>query len=338
MDSFKIKDYFKETKDKPSIPIFVNCLQTTPKLTIAIPTYKRAKYLKETIESTIHQDTDIPYEIIVVDNNPVRDDETENLMQEYKETSNVSYYKNTENLGMTGNWNRLYELSRTEWVTMIHDDDKLLSNFLSTILGYKILTQKFDVIFPSYTSTDDTIEEKPLFYFSLNKWDLLRCNTIIGPPVGMTIKKDCILKVGGFNKDWYPESDYELYCRLITNNYHLCKIYGSPICFYRIETNESLKEETLWGFYEREVNVHKLLTSNLLFPIKKFWDSYKINAYIHISNYWLESLNSNSLKIIELNKQLKSKQTFLTKFIFKAYNFYWNKKRIIFRQRVLYKQ
>ena len=60
---------------------------------------------------------------MVVDNNPERECETEQLLREYKAIPNLFYYKNTENVGMTGNWNKLFELSQTNFVVMLHDDD-----------------------------------------------------------------------------------------------------------------------------------------------------------------------------------------------------------------------
>ena len=109
----------------PSILIKEGEAPEGAKYTIAIPTYKRANLLKEAIESCLIQKTTTPFAIIVVDNNPERECETEQLLREYNPIPNLSYYKNTENVGMTGNWNKLFELAQTDFVVMLHDDDLL---------------------------------------------------------------------------------------------------------------------------------------------------------------------------------------------------------------------
>lgn len=66
-----------------------------------------------------------------MDNNPERGCETEKLMMSYSNNPMISYYKNADNLGMVGNWNRLFTLAKGKYVVMLHDDDLLLPTFLS---------------------------------------------------------------------------------------------------------------------------------------------------------------------------------------------------------------
>ena len=96
-----------------------------PLVSIVIPTYKRVSTLRETLDSAIRQTGNHNYEILVVDNNPERGDETELLMAEYVSVKNLLYFKNTANIGMAGNWSRCSELAHGEWVVLIHDDDLL---------------------------------------------------------------------------------------------------------------------------------------------------------------------------------------------------------------------
>jgi len=130
-DFFEYVDNFAKTAHIPSIPIFESNLDYIPDITIAIPTYKRADLLKEAIDSAINQIDYTNYDIIVVDNNPERGCETEKLMMTYSNNPMISYYKNADNLGMVGNWNRLFTLAKGKYVVMLHDDDLLLPTFLS---------------------------------------------------------------------------------------------------------------------------------------------------------------------------------------------------------------
>lgn len=100
-------------------------LKSEPRFSILIPTYKRPNTLKETIESALGQVEFCDFDIIVVDNNPERQDETEKLMQQYIDVNNVYYYKNSMNVGMADNWNKAFLLSHSPNIILVHDDDIL---------------------------------------------------------------------------------------------------------------------------------------------------------------------------------------------------------------------
>ncbi len=99
-------------------------------LSIVIPTYKRAKYLEEAIESALNQrNVRINYEIVVVNNDPQTDMSA--LIEKYKCIPNISFYVNGKNIGMMGNWNRLLMLSKGKWIAYCHDDDMVKDDYIS---------------------------------------------------------------------------------------------------------------------------------------------------------------------------------------------------------------
>ena len=132
-DFFLIENNFKEIEEVKSEKIQGDTSSKLPLVSIVIPTYKRVSTLRETLDSAIRQTGNHNYEILVVDNNPERGDETELLMAEYVSVKNLLYFKNTANIGMAGNWSRCSELAHGEWVVLIHDDDLLVNNYLDEI-------------------------------------------------------------------------------------------------------------------------------------------------------------------------------------------------------------
>ena len=107
MALFEEKDCLSQVNDKSVIVVKEGVVQDALS-SFCIPTYRRSKDLKEAIDSVFAQQTGIPFNVIVSDNNPERNDETEILINTYyADKDNLRYIKNAENLGMAGNWNRL---------------------------------------------------------------------------------------------------------------------------------------------------------------------------------------------------------------------------------------
>ena len=105
VDYFKYVDNFLKYKDVKSQVIIEGKIKN-PKITIAIPTYKRNSLIKDTIDSVLKQINFDNYEVIIVDNDDnFNNKELENIINEYK-NKKISYYKNEKNIGMFGNWNR----------------------------------------------------------------------------------------------------------------------------------------------------------------------------------------------------------------------------------------
>lgn len=95
-----------------------------PLVSIIIPTYNRANYLVESIESVLKQ-TYENIEIIVSDN--ASTDNTFEVMQKYKDNKKIKYFRNKKNIGMVSNWKKaLYEYANGEYAMILSDDDYLI--------------------------------------------------------------------------------------------------------------------------------------------------------------------------------------------------------------------
>ena len=237
-DFFAYVDNFAKINGVESVKVFGD-EDPSVEYTIAIPTYKRTEYLKEAIDSALNQDYTFSYNIIVVDNNPERGDGTEMMMDSYKNAKNLSYYKNAENIGMGGNWNRLFQLSKTKWVVMLHDDDVLYPFFISRCDELvKKLGEDVGIIKPK-----EDHEYKP---HEKEKGDLKRLYDLdfyygnsYGTPSGMLFYRDKVIESGGYNQDFYPTLDYCFHVRFAST--YSFYFYTEPLMYYRIGVNESIK-------------------------------------------------------------------------------------------------
>jgi glycosyltransferase involved in cell wall biosynthesis len=91
----------------------------TPRVSICIPTWNGSKYIGDGISSVLAQ-TLTDFELIVVDDNST--DSTDSVVESFRDPR-LSFHRNSERLGLVGNWNRCLELASCEYVTIFHQDD-----------------------------------------------------------------------------------------------------------------------------------------------------------------------------------------------------------------------
>lgn len=101
-------------------------------ITVAIPVYERYEYFEDCINSAINQE--VKCNIIVVDNNSSHASFA-NFIKSL-DLPYVKFYRNENNIGAVGNWNKCIELSKTKWVTILHSDDMLSPFYIKRISEY----------------------------------------------------------------------------------------------------------------------------------------------------------------------------------------------------------
>lgn len=225
-------------------------------LSVVIPTYKRANLLRHTLESVLQQARALKIRVLIVDNNPERDDETERLVKETCGRDDVCYYKNKENIGPCGNWNRMLELCPTRWCMMLHDDDVLFPDRMSFLLDMVREHPTAAVI--SFAKVDFRGEggydgeEIPLARTAKSmRLELGQC--LASNPVhvvGLLLRRDVILSHGGFDNSYYPSIDYECWLRLLIAG-EAVVLSQAIIGAYRWFDNDTLRPETV-------KNMHKI--------------------------------------------------------------------------------
>lgn len=190
-----------------------------PIISIVIPTYRNPSALKRAILSILSQEKFDNFEIIVVDNDDCSDKNENQMIIEQFNNHKILYYKNKKNIGMTGNWNRCFELSRSEWVFMLHTDDELLPNCLYEV--NKIIKGNPNIISLFVNRTQTRIIKKTWkrqLYSSLFSIPHIHKSTaldflwgcVLCAPTGFLMKRTEFLNMGGY-KDIpikSPNSEY----------------------------------------------------------------------------------------------------------------------------------
>jgi glycosyltransferase involved in cell wall biosynthesis len=105
-----------------------------PLVTIGISTYNRADgYLKDALESALAQDYP-NLEILVSDNGST--DHTEAYVRGFGDPR-IRYCKQAQNIGANGNFNFLLDEARGEYFLLLHDDDVLDPDLVSSCVTAK---------------------------------------------------------------------------------------------------------------------------------------------------------------------------------------------------------
>lgn len=118
-----------------------------PLVSILIPMYNSSEFLEETLNCALHQ-TYQNLEIIVSDD--CSSDNSVDLVKDFMvKDSRIKLLTNTCNLGMCGNWNRLFREAKGDYLLKLDADDIISTNFIETLLPIAI-THHADIISAAY--------------------------------------------------------------------------------------------------------------------------------------------------------------------------------------------
>lgn len=103
------------------------------RLSICIPTYNRAAFLGQALDSIIAQATD-EVEIVISDN--ASTDDTEALVRDYQtHFPRIRYHRNPENLGADRNFLKVVEIAQGEYCWLLGSDDALADGAIAAVLS-----------------------------------------------------------------------------------------------------------------------------------------------------------------------------------------------------------
>jgi hypothetical protein len=196
---------------------------------VIIPVRNRKKTIAEAIESALSQETDFPFNVIVVDNHST-DGTTAILSDIARQHSLLKHIvpKRTD-LGIGGCWNEAVRHKACGRYAVQLDSDDLYSTPLTLQkMIDKLRQEKFGMVIGSYTLVDTRLEEIPPGLIDHREWteenghnNALRINGLGAP---RAFRTDLMGKIGFLNVS-YGE-DYAAALR-ICREYRIGRIYES---------------------------------------------------------------------------------------------------------------
>jgi glycosyltransferase involved in cell wall biosynthesis len=267
IDFFKYQNNFEKCSNVKSVLIKKTEKSHKPIVTVVIPTYKcKINVLKEAIDSVLNQKDFSEFELIIVDNNPEINCTTNCLINEYN-NDKIVYFKNSQNIGMFGNWNRGVELSSSNWVIFLHDDDIMSPHFLATCYPF-LNDQSIGILKPFNIKFSDS---KVLNFEEPRNLKIERLTLIdfiwgceIGAPTNIIYNRSVLIELGGFNLDFFPSADYVLAINFVKKHF-VCRV---PFVLggYRVGENESLNPNTMKLFYLKRFLITSFVMKIYRFP------------------------------------------------------------------------
>lgn len=249
-------------------------------VTIAIPTYSRPQLLKQAIDSAAAQTTRAAIEILIVDNDPQTDGAE--IIEHLKnvQCDDVRYVRNSENVGMFGNWNRCLLLAEGEWVTILNDDDLLHPSFLEECLQVIALNPDIRLLGTGSAVLDERRAGGPMNIrrlmrvINIARWKpdgLKRMRSVdyfLNSPhhgsLGILMRTALSRELGGYSPSLFPSADLVFLVRY--QQRHSAFYFSKVLATYRIAVNESLKPTVVQGWVSQGLRLRSSLMPSIPLP------------------------------------------------------------------------
>ena len=202
---------------------------TPPKISIVLPTYNRANYIHESIDSILNQ-TFTDWELIIVDD--CSTDNTLAIVKHYEESDNrIRVIHNETNKQLPESLNIGFRHAQGKYLTWTSDDNWFLSRALEVMNEYLDRNCHYSMVCTGFLFVDD---EKRFLYEAL---PYVEQDMYTGDVVGACFmyRREILNQVGEYDTSLFCAEDYEYWLRML---YCGKKIGYIPGVFYLYRLHE----------------------------------------------------------------------------------------------------
>ncbi|MGZ6268895.1 MAG: glycosyltransferase family 2 protein [Candidatus Limnocylindrales bacterium] len=222
-----------------------------PTVSICIPTFNGALWIREAIESALAQDFgDI--EVVVCDD--ASTDDTVAVARQFDDPR-VSVVVNRERVGMARNWNRSMQASRGGYVKPLMQDDKLAPDCIGRMLEVMRESPRIGMLFaPREIELDDPADPASILFrerfgrphtrlgqlarvndgrtlFATMERDRFRDN-LVGEPTSVLVSREALVRLGLFNVKLRQLTDLEMWLRIAY--FYDVGFVSAPLATFRV--------------------------------------------------------------------------------------------------------
>jgi len=181
---------------------------TDPLVSIVVPSYNHASYLRQAIESVLNQSYS-HFELIVID-----DGSTDNSLQILEEFEGRVTWQSQANMGQARTLNKGWEQAKGEVLSYLSADDRLLPDAIGTAVAYLQDLSDIVMVYGDYNLIDSHSKilrrvHAPAFSY----FDMV-VRTVCAPGPGVFFRRAAHRAAGGWNPELRQWPDYDYWLRL----------------------------------------------------------------------------------------------------------------------------
>jgi glycosyltransferase involved in cell wall biosynthesis len=241
-----------------------------PRVSVAIPAYNAARWIREAIDSALNQ-TFADLEIVVVED--ASSDETLEVVAAI-EDPRLRLFANPVNLGHSGNWNRVVSLCRAPFVKFLCGDDVLREDCIEKMVARFERSDDVGLVFSRRVisvASEDVAQEWQSAYAMrhLSFGQLADVNdgrwmfetylasgfddNWIGEPTNVMMRRTLLERLPGFHPQIRQAADMDLWVRALFHGD--VGFVDEPLATYRAVTEGSMTEE---NFHDQRLWLDRL--------------------------------------------------------------------------------
>jgi glycosyltransferase involved in cell wall biosynthesis len=217
--------------------------QHAPKVSVCIPVYNGARYIRDCIDSILSQSFK-NFELVIV--NDSSSDESEAIIHSYHDPR-IKYFENERNLGLVGNWNKCLEYSSGEFVCIFHQDDVMVPNNLEKKASLLDSEKQVGLVYSDTCIINDEGQMDSDHWFNMldpsvdfvrpgrSFFDLMMINLNIISCPSVMARRECFEKIGGFDARLPFSVDMEMWMRIAL--FFDVAYLAEPLIWYRFHEN-----------------------------------------------------------------------------------------------------
>lgn len=271
---------------------------TRPLVSILIPSYNRAMYLGDAIDSALAQ-TYSNIEIIVHDD--ASTDGTPALLKKYSD-KRLALIRTEDNHGMLGGWNYIVGRARGEYIKFLASDDLLDPDCVSVLVDAALAHPSAAIVACQRKFIDETgnvikkmgFAKKDIVTNGVDHahWILttLRENKI-GEPSAVLYPTKLVKSAGEYDPRFSQFADFEYWIRLL--QFGDLVYINKPLCSFRLHSGSNTSAAIRDGRFITEIFT----------LLKKYYDNPKYCAVFNLTN--IDRLKVTKMKTLDTLKNIK---------------------------------
>ncbi len=201
-----------------------------PQISVIMPVYNGEKYLREALESVLHQ-TFTNFEFIIINDGST--DKSAEIIKSYTD-ERIVYINNGANLGLSKSFNKAIDIARGEYIARMDADDISFPKRFERQVSFLGRHPHVDIVGTSLEFIDETGKQLGRYDKQVDHMDVKFSSLFSTPMMHPTVMgKTSVFKSHHYNEGLHNSEDYELWSRLLFQTQtHFANIH-EPLLLYR---------------------------------------------------------------------------------------------------------